>query len=623
MDYEHCRKILRRYFSNITYIDDQFDTNLIEMRGEVIPDDGNDMPLDIGTGEISLEMGKEVGLEETIIQTEKRAQEQSAIALMDMLQKLGKEEFADINLIPVVYGETVSDQFIIEKIMEANLAVIDWDLGHGKKALPIIKDMLNRVAQLKVVVVYTKGYLEARKSAEELFDKIEYVKDEDHIMCFQCIEKSKSLVFIVDKQYLNIKNILDEVETIFIQENGIMPIAVLDIADRLQEKSGNIFGAFCKPFEDTYFMQMYYLEVADDEISNYLSDFIIKKIYSDVHVSGIIGQELLISKKNALIKVLESSEMEQVIHKCIDLLLSGISGKNAYLLELQKDIDVKVYRTIARSLKENKEISWNKIIKSFRPLLKQIKMKREEDELNEVFGNNNEEFKKTFNEVYKKIKKEILNSIDIELENYKKEVIPLFLQTLITQKDFLKSLPELVENLKFHKYGDVDLGHYLLDGIDKKSYEKSKFLMNKIHFGDILYDVESKDYLLCITPPCDAFRPQKVDYNYTFIKGNAINANQINKDLKENMHITVYPLKHQEEGDKKGINYIKWRLFDVVTFGLEDDIEYRKVSKYKRYYRLDEIYTRQIANKMISHFSRAGVDEVFVKNEKNLISVFT
>lgn len=625
MDYEHCRKILRRYFSNITYIDDQFDTNLIDIREEIIPEDEviSDMPLDIQAGEAFIEMEEGMDVEKIITWPEKSVQEQSAITLMGMLQKLGKEEFADINLIPVVYGKTVSDQFIIEKIKEANLAVIDWDLGRGKKALPIIRDMLDQVAQLKVVVVYTKGYLEARKSVDEIFDKVEYIKNEDHIMCFQCTDKSKSLVFIVDKQYLNITNILDEVETIFIQRNGIMPIAVLDIADRLQEKSGNIFGAFCKPFEDAYFMQMFYLEVDDGEISNYLSDFIIKKIYSDVHVSGELGQELLASKKNALIQILESSEMEKVIHNCIDLLQSGIFGESANLLELQKDINVKVYKTIAHNLREDRGSSWKKIIQSFKPLLKILKAKRKEDKLNEVFGDKKEQIKKEFNEIYEKIDKEILKSIEIEFENYKKEVMPLFLQTLIAQKDFLESLPGLVENLKFHKYEDDDLESYLKDGIGLEKYEKSNFLMNKIHFGDILYDIETKYYLLCITPPCDAFRPQKVDYNYTFIKGNAVNSDQINKVLRENIHITVYPLKHQEEGDKKGVSYIKWRLFDIVTFNLEDDIEYKRICKYKRYYRLDELYTRQIANKMLSHFSRAGVDEVFVKNEKDLVSVFT
>ena len=214
MDYEYCRKILRKYFSNITYIDDKFDTDLVEIGKEIVSEDEipDDMPLDVEDGLASAPAGEddEVSVER-FVQTGKPAQELSAIALMNTLHKLNKGELSGINLMPVIYDETVSDQFIVEKTMKANLTVIDWDLGGGKTALPIIKDMLDQATQLKVVVVYTRGYPEARKSADEIFDKIEYIKDEKQIMCFQYTNQSKSLVFIVDKQYLNIEDILNEI----------------------------------------------------------------------------------------------------------------------------------------------------------------------------------------------------------------------------------------------------------------------------------------------------------------------------------------------------------------------------------------------------------------------------
>ncbi len=626
MDYEHCRKILRKYFSNITYIDDKFDTDLVETGKEIVSKDivPDDMPLDVEIGPDFVPVGEGDGASaDTFAQTGKTEQELSAIALMNTLQKLNKGKLSSINLMPVIYDETVSDQFIVEKTMEANLTVIDWDLGHGKTALPIIKDMLDQAARLKVVVVYTKGYPEARKSAEEIFDKIEYIKDEKQVMCFQYTNQSKSLVFIVDKQYLNIENILDEVEEIFIQKNGIMPVAVLEISDKLQEKSGDIFGAFCKPFEDAYFMQMFYSEIMDNEISNCLSDFIIRKIYSDIHVEKVLGKELLTSKKNTLIGILESSDSDYKIQGCINQLQNGMSGNNANLLRLQGQLEKDIYRTVVGNLRKNQEISWNKIIQSFKPLYKQLKKQRESEKLEEIFGDKGAEFKGALGEIYKKISDGISKEVDAEIDNYKKEVMPLFLQTLISQKDFLKSLPELVENLKFHKYENVDLGSYLRDGIGLESYKKSNFLMDKIHFGDILYDVDANEYLLCITPPCDAFRPQKTDYNYTFIRGKEVGTDRIKEVHKENVHITVYPLKHQKVESEKRVSYIEWKLFDVVTIDLGAKAQYKEICEYKRDYRLDEIYTRQIANKLISHFSRAGVDEIFIKNERNLVSVFT
>lgn len=626
MDYEHCRKILRKYFSNITYIDDKFDTDLVEAGKEIVSEDEipDEIPFDVENGVASASMYEEDrSPKEMPAQTERSEQETSAAALLDTLQKLNREEFADINLMPVIYDETVSDQFIIEKTMEANLTVIDWDLGRGKTALPIIKVMLDQATQLKVIVVYTGGYQEARKSVKEIFGEMEYIKDEKQVMCFQYTKQSKSLVFIVDKQYLNIENILDEVEEIFIQENGIMPVAVLDIANKLQEKSGDIFGAFCKPFEDAYFLQMFYSEMMDNEISNYLSDFIIRKIYSDIHVEKVLGKELLTSKKNALIKVLESANLEQMVQGCIDQLQNRISEDDANLLRLQGQLEKNVYRIIAENLKNSQETSWNKIIQNFRPLFNKLKKQRKNERFKEVFGDERAEFEKTFGEIYKKISNEICKSIDVELENYKKKVMPLFLQTLISRKDFLKSVPELVENLMFHKCENVDLGYYLRDGMGLVDYDKSSFLMNKIHFGDILYGFDANEYLLCITPPCDAFRPQKTDYKYAFIRGKKIGADCVNEVHKENIHITVYPLKHLKDQNEKRVSYIEWKLFDVVTLNLGDDAQYEKVCEYNRYYRLDEVYTRQIANKLISHFSRAGVDEIFIKNEKNLVSVFS
>ena len=382
MAYEHCRKILRKYFSNITYIDDKFDTDLVETGKEIISEDEtpDDMPLDVVNEQMSASAGEDnEASEETSVQTEKSAQELSAIALTNTLHKLNERELSGINLMPVIYDETVSDQFIVEKTIKANLTVIDWDLGHGKTALPIIKGMLDQASQLKVVVVYTGGYWQARKSAVEIFGEIEYIKDEKQIMCFQYTNQSKSLVFIVDKQYLNIENILDEVEEIFIQKNGIMPVAVLDIADKLQERSGDIFGAFCKPFEDAYFLQMFYSEMMDNEISNYLSDFIIRKIYSDIHVEKVLGEELLTSKKNALIEVLESHDLEHMIQGCIDQLQNGISGDNAKLLRLQGQLEKDIYRIVVENLKGNQEISWNKIIQSFKPLFKQLKKQRKNE----------------------------------------------------------------------------------------------------------------------------------------------------------------------------------------------------------------------------------------------------
>lgn len=615
MDYDHCRKILREYFGNITYIDDEFDMELIESGSQIVSNDGIEegMPLDIIEAKDKLiEEPEAVSLEEHKFSEE----EKSAIALMDIIKKLNQEEFSGINLTPIKFEKSITDKLLIEKIVKANLTIIDWDLGNGKEALPIIKTMLDEITMLKVVVVYTKGFRQACNSAESIFCGAKCVKNEQQIKCFQF--SNKSLVFIIDKMNLNIKRILDEVEDIFIQENGIMPVAVLDVAERLRDKSGNIFGAFCKPFEDIYFLQMFYSEVADTEISNYLSDFIIRKIYSDVHVNQELGKEFQRYKKKSLVQILSANNIEQTAQKCIKQLQDCVS-ESKMLLNLQEKIEGKTYNDIGKTIEESKELSWCKILNKFKPIYKILKKGYIESRKKEILGDCEDEFKKQFNSVYDKIIKDIEKDFNKELEIYKRDIIPVFVQMIITKGYLQKCLPEVLKNLKYHRYDVADLESSLAGGIDLDSYRKSNFLMNKIHFGDILCDFQHKEYLLCVTPPCDSFRPQKVDCKYTFIKGEMIEANEVKKVQKENVHITVYP---PEDGDSK-VRYIKWKLFDIVTFDLNNDIHYKSLYEYNRYYSLDEVYTRQIANKFIAHFSRAGVDEIFVKNEKNLVSVFS
>lgn len=629
MDYLQCRKILREYFSEVTYIDDEFNTELVKTSKGIVSDDEvpEEMPLDTEF-ELALNDDNEV-LSDTEaakdVIKENDSELTSALALMKILAKLSEEEFKGIKLTPMIYDETVSEQQLIGKMLKANLTVIDWDLGRGKKALPIIKSMLYMVSRLKVVVVYTNGFESAKNSVEDIFDEIDYVIKEKHLICFQCREYSKSLVFIVDKQYLNLIEILDKIEDIFIKENGIMPVAVLDIADQLREKSGELFGAFCKPFEDIYFLQMHYSEVANGEMPNYLTDVIIRKIYSDVQINSDLGNELLINKKKSLIDVLRDKDVEVRIRDCSNQLQQYFSGENKILLNQQMELDPSVYKDVLKELEKSDKLKWTDIIKQFKPMLKKLKERYINLKLQEIVGDDEDsiKLKEGFVNIYNRLEGEIKKMAAVELEIYKKEVMPVFLQMLICREPFLKCLPELVENMKYHKYENTEMNSILGEAFILKEYAKNNFMMNKIHFGDILYRKSPDEYLLCITPPCDAFRPMKVDFEYTFIRGKIVDADQVKKERKESVHITIYPVENSGEAMQRQNSYIMWRLFDIVTFDLNNQKQFEEICKYNRQYKLDEGYTRQIANKFISYYSRAGVDEIFVKNEKSLISVFS
>ena len=131
---------------------------------------------------------------------------------------------------------------------------------------------------------------------------------------------------------------------------------------------------------------------------------------------------------------------------------------------------------------------------------------------------------------------------------------------------------------------------------------------------------EKNDYLLCITPPCDAFRPEKTKFHIVFIRGSEIPLHELSARRKENVHLSALPIV--DASGKSQIRYVSWRFFDIVTFNLKEEEDYKDLCTWERPYMMAEQYTRQISNLFISYFSRAGVDELFMKSAPSLRHIF-
>ena len=169
----------------------------------------------------------------------------------------------------------------------------------------------------------------------------------------------------------------------------------------------------------------------------------------------------------------------------------------------------------------------------------------------------------------------------------------------------------------------VSLSNLLLEGISYGTKKKTKFLQNKMHFGDVLIRQNSdgnNDYLLCITPPCDAFRPEKTKLHIIFIKGSEIPLRELAAQRKENTHLSALPVT--DASGNAQIRYVNWKFFDVVTFNLKEEDDYKDLCTWDRPYMMAEQYARQISNLFISYFSRAGVDELFMKSAPSLRHIF-
>jgi len=160
MDYLNTKDRLRKYFSKITYIDDKFDVGLVSKK-DFEGENEEVVPVDFGQ---TLEQETLFSAVEEIV-LEDDEEDVGYKQLGELIKILNENEYQEIDLNPVLYDEEMSDERIIAKMERSNLTIIDWDLGQGsgKKALPIIKTMLDRTQKLKVIVVYTNGYSEAVK----------------------------------------------------------------------------------------------------------------------------------------------------------------------------------------------------------------------------------------------------------------------------------------------------------------------------------------------------------------------------------------------------------------------------------------------------------------------------
>jgi hypothetical protein len=150
------------------------------------------------------------------------------------------------------------------------------------------------------------------------------------------------------------------------------------------------------------------------------------------------------------------------------------------------------------------------------------------------------------------------------------------------------------------------------------SQSKINRLNKKIRFGDIFemnYDMDSsdqhKEFLLCITPHCDCARPSKIDNNFYFVKGLALNNNELNTALAnaEKDYYSFTTLNNEAL-------CIKWqyKMFTIHIKEENNNVD-NEISGYYKSKKIrlkhlnlqEENYTQRIANVASSDASRVGI----------------
>lgn len=624
MDYAVSRARLKNYFSTVTYIDDKFDHCIV------------DEPIDFGDEELvdtpplptfGFATPPVATVEsETTPHTDEKDTE---VNLSTILTALNDEKYAGVRFTPVLFKDNLEKDVLVKKIQESPLTLIDWNLGAKGKAFDFINLLFDTTKQLKVIVVYTSNYVEAigaMQKDEHLKDCLEIPTAYSSFSCYRC--NHQSLLIVAAKQSYNLGTILDIIPEVFIENCGLMPVALLDYMASAQHVSDELFGAFSHPFEDTYWLQMYFSELSEADIPSAISEFIQNKICEACSVAPQISDEMFVYHKHRLnaLTEMDDASAEKVFHEALNALRPHLKAPNVFFCSALFEVDYTQIKD-ACTLAIKDSTTWAELLKIFASILEVASTIIVEQRVNSLLApyaklKIPEDLTEEINNHKDQVRENISKQVSIECECFVAEVFPVLVQILVSSPDILFAGAELVQNLKYHNYNDTDLNTILAGGKEMKKAEKESFLRNKFHYGDILIRDKKgtpTEYLLCISPPCDVCRPGKVKLNICFIKGLEIPEAELTVKRKENVHISVLPIN---DGAKTTLKYVAWRLFDIVKFDLGKKDDYESICSFSRPFMMSEQYSRQIGNLFTSYFSRAGVDELFMKSAQNLRAIF-
>lgn len=628
MQYEMSRKKLRHYFGNVTYIDDKFDFCLVN-------DDYYDTDDEDDEGGPPLPMQADPQPDDLSGERELTDEQKSGINLIALVKKLNENKYSDIRLHPVAYSQDSNPERLFPQIISSPLTIIDWDLGGVNTAFSIIKQVFAQTQQLKVFVVYSASFQDAVKSFDDdrelkCFPRI---KEAEMIRAHQC--NNRSLLIIADKQRYNICSLLDFITDLFVDRCGIMPIALIDFMESAQKVSDGLFAAFSDSVADLYFLQMYYSQLNECDATEAITMFMQNKFRDACTVDPSLLQEVFQLYKDRLETYISFEDAENRLQKNIDQLIPKLGDLEKAFCCAMKKVPFSTFKRCCNDA-VIKSTNWVDVVDFFCSFFEEAKEIYIRDEIYSMLSpylglELPFVIEGTAERKREKLQETIGKNISDEFENFRKQICPLLLQMLISSPKMLTSSAELVGNMKYKCYEKTSVKELLEPGEALDEKQKNEFLINKVHFGDVLIKYnkhKGNQYLLCLTPPCDAFRPEKIRLNMLFIRGSEVNGPDLNSRRKENSHLSALPVKR---GQKKELRYINWKFYDIVKVDLNDvtphpelnDVKsYTDLYEWERPYMMAEPYARQIANAFTAYFSRAGVDELFMKSESPLRRIF-
>jgi hypothetical protein len=625
MDMENTKEvveILASYFNNIIYVDDDFLVNNQEQTnnsenngrsttskdkyvnscksGEEVKEQDDDCECDDDNSDDEYEVNDDddddddgsdddIDTDEQINETKKEIAAADTCDNMDRIYtNVGKmlDYFrnSDISVFPYIYipkNETNLDR-VLNYIRKSNFAIIDWELEHGRpqKTLEILS-YLKDEGTLRFIVIYTnRPDLNVIKQAIE--EKFKY--DCSVIDAKNRILKIKSTCVMIagkDKGN-NIKVIIEKFCQALINQYGYFFISFFNIAEQIRSQTNNVLTDFMNPFEALLTVQLKSTGLEEQDYEENLKEIILSHLSGNVSINSSIMKNIVDNYKNK-IKLLKEKDFQKIKEN----FKNWIIGKDIYennktvLTELNKSITKEHFDDILDAF-----ISEN------------------------IFLDSSEKRCKNFNEKLGVIKgklnvsKESKKFLDTHLESF---ILAGIFEEPVKIESYASNLFKL---MKLTSYRDTDLNNVsemLLRAIPITEDNETE-TRNIFKTGDILISKDGNAFLLCITPPCDVFRPYKTDYNIKFLIGKK----QDQYIGKLYNHLTILPL------DDKMVQ-VEWCFYNEKYINLNDENDIESLKNYYKPYRMQKHYLQQIVSEYFAFWNRSGVDEIFIKEDKHFL----
>lgn len=440
-------------------------------------------------------------------------------------------------------------ELISSVLKNTKLLVLDWNLENAKPESPIspgtasmkiLKDYTKLKTGFKCVVIYTQ---------EDIKDVLDIVSTEfevvdEHSYFFQenKSKKENSLFGFVVSKHTNSSEILSVIGNALVQDKSI-PLHIMDSVQRLEQSISNSMNRFNAPFEMVMFTQMLSSDIENDNIPSFLDNTLLSEVLTE-HSRTQATNFLFESKK---VKIIETLRKQVITKEELEEFCKCVVIKNKKNI-VQKLTDARFMEKIDTMLNDEN-------ISSFDSLKKEIS----------------------------KIAAGQLNGDQIN------ECILV----MMLIEHFRNDCGKFRETLQLQTYHLTRLLKY---------YSSEAQIVDTGSIWEVQGDKDK--YMLCITPYCDTYRPDKVDNIYKFIVGKKTPPNpKLLKNSDVNSAFIGVPMKGENS-----LSFIKWDFFNVCSLHISS-IE----GKLKKVTTLKKEYIQNIINRYIGYQSRAGVEELYFK----------